>query len=162
MVDEVAEAESGADHLCGPDSCRPKPWEAAPQCVAAVPPYSTRPAAHYPVACTRYPSQRAPSWAIHDRRKGAEEMAADAIDIPLSMTAPVFLPCSCRPSHECAGGTWLAELGLVPADDSHGAGDGWELDAARGPALWAAANSELLSSHSAPGGLGRDMHPSFI
>lgn len=30
-------------------------------------------------------------------------MAADAIDIPLSlsMTAPVFLPCSCRPSHEC-------------------------------------------------------------
>lgn len=61
-----------------------------------------------------------------------------------------------------AGGTWLAELGLVPADDSHGAGDGWELDAARGPALWVAANSELLSSHSAPGGLGRDMHPSFI
>lgn len=64
MVDEVAEAESGADHLCGPDSRRPKPLEAAPQCVAAVPPYSTRPAAHYPVACTRYRSQRAPSWAM--------------------------------------------------------------------------------------------------
>lgn len=25
-------------------------------------------------------------------KEGAEEMAADAIDIPLSMTAPVFLP----------------------------------------------------------------------